>query len=100
MMYPSPHKALLRPLHPFTGTLPSILTTSTNPSSNTLGSIVSLRETFTVKEVVTVLSNSLRLCHRKNIEWVEPTPPHRTGRVLVLFIIPHGVLNHLGLSDG
>ena len=73
-----PHKTLLRPVHPFTGKFP-ITQTVGNRASNKLGSpFVSLRKKLTVKEVVTDLSECLRLCHRKSVEWLEPTPSHHT----------------------
>ena len=72
-----PHKTLLRPVHPFTGKFP-IIQTAEKQVSNRLGSpLVSLRKKPTVKEVVTDLSECLRLCHRKNVEWLEPTPSDR-----------------------
>ncbi|KAF8348694.1 hypothetical protein F5887DRAFT_951448 [Amanita rubescens] len=73
-----PHETLLCPVHPFTGKLPEIQTARIR-ALNQLGlPSVSLRESPTVKVVVTRLSNRLRRCHRKNIEWLEPTPSHHT----------------------
>ena len=74
-----PHKTLLRPVHPFSGELP-VIQTAGNRASNKLGSspLVSLRKNPTVKKVVEYLSDCLRLCHRKNVEWLEHTPSHHT----------------------
>ena len=74
-----PHETLLRPVHPFTGKLP-ITQTAGNRASNKLGSsfLVSLRKKLTVKKAVENLSFCLRLCQRKNVEWLEPTPSHHT----------------------
>ena len=80
-----PHKTLLLPVHPFTGKLPAIQTARI-PASNQLGlPSVSFRETPTVDHVVIGLSRCLRLCHRKNIEWFEPTLSHHTTRAFMLF---------------
>jgi hypothetical protein len=79
-----PHKIFLRPVHPFTGKLP-IIQTAGNRVSSQLGSspIVSFRNhkkiDTTVRAIVRDLSDCLRLCHRKNVEWLEPTPSHHTG---------------------
>jgi hypothetical protein len=73
-----PYKTLLRPVYPFTGKFPSTQTAGYQ-ASNKMGSpLISLRKKSTVKKVVTNLSNCLRLCHRKNVEWLEPTPSHNT----------------------
>jgi hypothetical protein len=86
-----PHETLLRPVHPFLGKSPVTLTAG-NRAWNKLGlesssPLVSLRGSSTVKEVVTDLSDCLRLCHRKNVEWFEPTPSQRTESVLIGLIV-------------
>jgi hypothetical protein len=86
-----PHETLLRPVHPFLGKSPITLTAG-NRAWNKLGleslsPLVSLRGSSTMKEVVTDLSDCLRLCHRKNVEWCEPTPSQRTESVLIGLIV-------------
>lgn len=85
-----PHKTLLRPVHPFTGKLP-ITQTAGNRTLSKLGSspFVALRKDTTVKDVVIDLSECLRLCHRKNVEWLELTPSRHTEWA---FIAPYGAL--------
>ena len=80
-----PHKTLLRPVHPFTGKLPAIQTTGIPVSNQYRLPSVSLRESPDVEVVVDNLSRRLRQCHRKNIEWFEPTLSHNTTRVFMLF---------------
>jgi hypothetical protein len=72
-----PHETLLRPAEPFIGRRPEGRS-ARKRASNTGIPLVSLqfRESPTVHEVVTDLSECLRLCHRKRIEWIEPTTPH------------------------
>ena len=80
-----PHKTLLRPVHPFAGKLLAIQTARIL-ASNQLGlPSVSSLESPSVENVVTDLSECLRLCHRKNIEWLEPTLSHHTMQVFMLF---------------
>lgn len=72
-----PHETLLRPVHPYAGRSPEMRVTkqtaTTELGSASNWSHLSLRERSDLKELVTTLSLSLRLCHRKRIEWLEPT---------------------------
>ena len=84
-----PHKTLLRFVHPVTGKLPQIQTAA----SNRLGlPSVSLRESPAVKVVVNSLSRRLRLCHRKNIEWFEPSITSYNASI-------HAILMHVKWSS-
>jgi len=71
-----PHESLLRPVHLYTGKSPEIRVAGhfapAGLGSSLSTSHISSQEQSTVQEVVTDLSECLRLCHRKYIHWVEP----------------------------
>ncbi len=69
-----PHESLLRPVHPYTEKSPEIrVARQIAPAGLGSSFSISFQEQSTVQEVVTELSECLRLCHRKYINWLEPS---------------------------